>query len=181
MKKKMSKIKNVLREEKEIPYYEDIQKRTFIQKIKKVRITLLMLLAYICPLNKLRVLFNKWRGVKIGEKVYIGMFCFLDNLYPEYIIIGDNASINTGCMILTHFAPMKRFEQIFKANVKPVIISEGAILAIRSTVLPGVTIGKNAVVSAGSVVDKNIPAYTLVRGNPAKKVSDFEIIMKNQS
>jgi len=167
--------------EEDIPYYEDTQKRNFVNKIRKIKNTILMLLAYNCPNNTLRIKFHRWRGVSIGEHVYIGMFCFLDNLYPHYIYIEDNASINAGSMILTHFNPMKQFAPIFKARVAPVVIKEGAILAIRCTILPGVCIGKNAIVSAGSVVEKDVSSYTLVRGNPARKVVEYEILMKNKA
>jgi acetyltransferase-like isoleucine patch superfamily enzyme len=174
----MSNPNFVILPEKSIPYYEDTQKRTLLQQARKVKNTILMLLAYACPSNYLRVTFHKWRGVNIGKGVYIGMFCFLDNLYPEYIFIEDQASINAGSMILTHFNPMKRFAPILNAKVAPVIIQQGTILAIRSTVLPGVCIGKNSIIAAGSVVDKNVSEYTLVRGNPAKKVTDYEILLQ---
>ena len=139
-----------------------------------------MLLAYACPTARIRICLHRWRGVNIGKNVYIGLFCFLDNLYPEYIYIEDNASINAGSMILTHFNPMKRYAAIFQAKAEPVVIGEGAIVSVRSVILPGVVIGKNAVVSAGSVVEKNVPDYTLVKGNPAKKVLDFELLLENE-
>lgn len=165
--------------EKDIPYYEETQKRTFPQKIRKIKNTILMLLAYACPSNGLRIKLHRLRGVTIGKGVYLGMFCFLDNLYPEYIYIDDNASINAGTMILTHFNPMKQFSPILKARVAPVLIHKKAIVAVRCVLLPGVTIGKCAIVSAGSIVEKNVAEYTLVRGNPAKKVTDFEFLIKD--
>jgi len=171
-------MNNVIQSEKQIPYYEDTQKRTFIQKMKKIRNTVLSMMAYSCPVNKLRVVFHRWRGVTIGKNVYIGNHCFFDNLYPDYIYIADNASINADSMILTHFNPMKRFAPILPARVAPVIINEGAILAVRSTILPGVKIGKNAIISAGSVVEKEVPDYTLVRGNPAKIIAEYDFLMK---
>ncbi|MDD3490961.1 MAG: acyltransferase [Paludibacter sp.] len=168
-----------IRKEKDIPYYEDTQKRTFAQKIRKIKNTVLMLMAYACPSNGLRIKLHRFRGVTIGNKVYLGMFCFLDNLYPEYIYIDDNASVNAGTMILTHFNPMKQYAPILKARVAPVVIQKKAIVAVRSVLLPGVTIGESAIVSAGSVVDKDVPDYTLVRGNPAKRVTDFEFLIKD--
>lgn len=164
--------------ESEVPYYEDTQKRTFRQKIVKIRSTIYMLLAYACPNNKLRIFFHKRRGVHIGKNVYLGMFCFLDNLQPTYIYIEDNVSINAGSMILTHFNPMKQFAPILQARVAPVLIKKGAIVAVRSTIMPGVEIGNYAIVSAGSVVEKNVPNYTMVKGNPAKKVAEYESLMK---
>lgn len=166
--------------EKDIPYYEDTHKRTFIQKCRKIKNTLLLLMAYACPSNGLRIKLHRLRGVSIGKNVYLGMFCFLDNLYPEYIEIRDYASVNTGTMIIAHFNPMKQFAPILKARVAPVLIEEKATVAVRCVLLPGVTIGENAIVSAGSVVEKAVPAYTLVRGNPARIVTEFEFLIKNQ-
>lgn len=160
-----------------VPYYEETQKRTFVQKLRKIRNTICMLLAYSCPNNKVRQWLHRCRGVHIGKNVYLGMFCFLDNLHPEYIYIEDNASVNAGTMILTHFNPMKRYASIFQAQMSPVLIKEGAIVAVRSTIMPGVCIGKNAVVSAGSVVEKSVPDFTMVKGVPAKRVLEFEQLM----
>ena len=162
-----------------VPYYEETQKRTFTQKLRKIRNTIYMLLAYSCPNNKMRQWMHRRRGVHIGKNVYLGMFCFLDNLHPEYIYIEDNASVNAGTMILTHFNPMKRYAPIFQAQMAPVLIKEGAIVAVRSTIMPGVCIGKSAVVSAGSVVEKSVPDYTMVKGVPAKKVIEYQSLLEN--
>lgn len=170
-------FENKILSEKEIPYYEETQKRSFTQKFRKVKNTLLSLIAYSCPLNNWRIKIHRWRGVHIGKNVYIGSHCHLDNLYPEYIFIEDNASINSDSMLLTHFNPMKRYKPIMKARVASVYIGEGAILAVRSTILPGVKVGKNAIVSAGSIVDKDVPEYSLVSGNPAKIKADYKILM----
>lgn len=172
-----SKQFNIL-EEKCIPYYEDTQKRTLKQKYIKVRNTFLQLLAYACPNNSIRVHLHRRRGIHIGKNVYIGMFCYLDNLQPEYIYIEDNVSINAGSMILTHFNPMKQFAPIMQAKVAPVLIKHGAIVAVRTTIMPGVEIGEFAITSAGSVVFKSVKNYTMVQGNPAKTVAEYESLMK---
>ena len=70
-----------VRQEMSIPYYEETQKRTFRQKMRKIKNTLCFLLAYACPNNKIRITLHRWRGVHIGKNVYLGMFVFLDNLY----------------------------------------------------------------------------------------------------
>ena len=166
-------------EAQNVPYYEETQKRTFGQKMRKVRNTIYMLLAYACPNNKLRKWMHRRRGVHIGKNVYLGMFCFLDNLHPEYIYIEDNASVNAGTMILTHFNPMKRYAAVFQAQMAPVLIKEGAIVAVRSTIMPGVCIGKNAVVSAGTIVDKDVADCTIVKGNPMKVVADISALIED--
>ncbi len=125
----------------------------------------------------MRIFLHRRRGVHIGKNVYIGMFCYFDNLQPSYIYIEDNASVNAGTMILTHFNPMKQYAPILQAKVAPVVIKKGAIVAVRSTILPGVSIGKYAIVSAGSLVEKSVPNFTMVKGNPARTVAEYEVLI----
>ena len=170
----------ILPQEMSVPYYEETQKRTFRQKCIKIRNTILQLLAYSCPNNKIRIFLHRKRGVHIGQNVYLGMFCYLDNLWPSYIYIEDNASINAGSMILTHFNPMQQYKPVMRAYVAPVLIKHGAIVAVRSTILPGIEIGKFSLTSAGSVVTKSIRDYTMVQGNPAKVVAEYSELMQNK-
>lgn len=168
--------KNILiLEEKNIPYYEQTQKRTFFEKIKKIKNTILLLLAYSSPSSKLRIILHRLRGVNIGKGCYIGMFCFIDNLYPEYIYIEDGVGVNTGSVLIAHFNPSIRFKRILQAKVAPIIIKEGAMIAVKCVILPGVVIGENSIISAGSIVSDDVEAYTLVRGNPARKVGRIKI------
>jgi len=160
---------------KEIPYFEQVQKRTFKKKVIKIKNTLLLLIAYIFPNNKGRIFLHRLRGVNIGKGCYIGLFCFIDNLFPEYIYIENEASVNTGSMLIAHFNPRLRFKRSFIPSVSPIIIHEGAMVAINCIILPGVDIGENAMVSAGSVVDKSVEQNTIVRGNPAKMIGKFKL------
>lgn len=164
---------------KDVPYYEDTQKRTFKQKVVKIKNTICQQMAYSCPNNRLRIMFQRWRGVHIGNHVYLGVHCFLDNLHPEYIYIEDNASVNAETMILTHFNPMQQHRNILQAHVAPVLIKKGALVAVRTTILPNVCIGINSITSAGSVIDKSVPDYTLVQGNPAKVKMQFEALIQH--
>jgi hypothetical protein len=77
------KKESTYREGKEIPYYEETQKRTILQKIRKIKNTILLLIAYACPSLSLRIFLHKLRGVNIGKGCYIGLFWLFDNLYPE--------------------------------------------------------------------------------------------------
>jgi acetyltransferase-like isoleucine patch superfamily enzyme len=60
------------------------------------------------------------------------------------------------------------------APPKPVVVERGAFLGIRSVVLQGVTVGENAYVGAGAVVDRSVPARTVVVGNPATPVRTWD-------
>lgn len=135
--------------------------RSLKGKIRKYLNTILWQWAYKSPFNGLRVLFHRWRGCHIGKGVYIGRYCYLDNMYPEYIFIGDGVSINAESMILTHFNPYETWKKLFVAEVKPTVIGENSIISVRCTILPGVTIGKYSVISNGMVIEKSIPDYTM--------------------
>lgn len=172
------KDKWVVREPKQIPY--GFPKRTLGEKVRKVFNTILAFMAYRCPINRWRVKLHHWRGVNIGENVYIGMYCVLDNFAPEYIYLEDNVNINAGTMILTHFNPDPRFKNLFVAEIRPVVISELAMVSVRCTILPGVNIGKYAFVSAGCVVEKNVPAYHLLQQKADVHLVNIEKFVKNK-
>ncbi|VBB44589.1 Galactoside O-acetyltransferase [uncultured Paludibacter sp.] len=175
-----------------IPYYsaerktkkaiENSASRRKMSKTKfvfrKLKNIILYRFAFFCPINNWRIKMHRWRGVNIGNNVYIGIQCAIDNAYPEYIFIGDNVSIVNETTILAHSNPMLHFEGVFPSYVSPVIIKSGAWIGVKSIILPGVTVGIKSVVSAGSVVNKNVDDYTLVAGNPAKKISELEALLK---
>jgi acetyltransferase-like isoleucine patch superfamily enzyme len=139
--------------------------------VKKLKNICLFRISLYCPLNSFRIKCHKWRGVKIGENVYIGMQCSIDNAYPEYIYIEDNVSIAAECLIIAHSNPFSHFKDVTPARVEPVIIKQGAWICVRSLILPGVTIGEKAIVSAGSVVASDVPPRSIASGNPAKIIA----------
>ena len=157
------------------------QERTFGQKFRKVLNTILAHLAYRCPSNGMRIRLHRWRGCHIGEDVYLGQYCVLDNLAPEYIYIQDHASVNAGCMILTHFNPATHFKGILNAEVKPTVICENAMVAVRCTIMPGVTVGKFAMASAGMVIDKDVPDYHMLYEKTTVKYINLEKVIKKNT
>ncbi len=104
-------------------------------------------------------------NLKIGKNVFINSCCrFQDHGGIE---IGDGSMIGHNVTIATlnhDFAPEKRCN----TTPKPVKIGKGVWIGADCTILPGVTIGDNAIVGAGSVVTKSVPANVIVAGNPAK-------------
>ena len=122
---------------------------------------------------------HRWRGVNIGQNAFIGQQCFIDNAYPEYVYIGDNTAINQGTTILTHNNAKSHFKGVIAPMVQPVVIHDYAMIGINSTLLPGTVIGKHAIVSAGSVVINKVPDYTMVQGNPARKIINFKHLLEN--
>ena len=106
-------------------------------------------------------------NLKIGKQVFINsnvMFTDLGGIELEdKVLVGPNVTI----ISVNHpLDPEKRRG----VELKSVRIEENAWLGANSTILPGVTVGKSAVVAAGAVVSKDVPAYTVVAGVPAKVI-----------
>lgn len=114
--------------------------------------------------TSLRVWLNRWRGVKIGKDVWIGYDAVIETSYPHLVTIGDRAAIGMRATIIAHFREQKG-----------VVIEDDASIGPGAIVLPNVTIGHGAIVTAGSVVTKSVPPKTMVQGNPAKPIATVEI------
>jgi len=114
------------------------------------------------PFNGLRILLYRLMGFRIGSNVFIGMKCFLDDTHPELISIGDNTTISFLCTLIVHGRTRSSWE------TAPVRIEDNVYVGANSIILKGVTIGRNAVIGAGSVVTKDVAEYVIVAGNPAK-------------
>jgi acetyltransferase-like isoleucine patch superfamily enzyme len=130
-------------------------------RISGLRNRILAHLALFVPGAKtLRVLLHRWRGVKIGNGVWIGYEVMLENAYPTLIQVGNNVTISIRATIIAHFREQSG-----------VWIGDDVFIGPCSCILPGVRIGKGAVVTAGSVVSSNVAPNTVVQGNPAKPVA----------
>lgn len=111
--------------------------------------------------NALRPLLLRAAGAHVGEKVYIGKLCVFDDNFPELLTIEDHAIISSGCLIFAHDVSTE------EATVGKITIKRGAYIGMGAMILPGVTIGENAIVGAGAVVTKDVEPNTIVVGVPA--------------
>ena len=113
---------------------------------------------------------NFGRHIKIGKKVFINHACsFLD---MGGITIEDDVQIGPKVNIITENHPIDPLHRK-SLDLKPVLIEKNAWIGAGATILPGVTIGQNAIVAAGAVVNKNVAANTIVGGIPAKLIKAF--------
>jgi len=108
---------------------------------------------------------NFGRFITIGKNVFINHACsFLD---MGGITLEDEVLIGPKVNLITENHPLDPADR--RALVaKPIVVKRKAWIGAGATILPGVTIGENAVVAAGAVVSKDVPANTIVGGVPAK-------------
>jgi acetyltransferase-like isoleucine patch superfamily enzyme len=114
---------------------------------------------------------NYGKNTKIGKNVFINFDCvFLD---LGGITIDDNALIAPKVSLLSEGHPLSPNDR-GSLLPGPIHIKQNAWIGAGATILPGVTIGENAVVAAGAVVSKDVPANTVVGGVPAKTIKTIE-------
>jgi acetyltransferase-like isoleucine patch superfamily enzyme len=111
-------------------------------------------------------------SLDVGDHVFIGAGTEIDVLLS--VAIGAHTLIAPGVFITDHGHRRGRERRLDEQGNEsaPVVIGTDVWLGARSVVLPGVTIGDGAIVGAGAVVTKDVPAYTIVAGVPARKVGD---------
>jgi acetyltransferase-like isoleucine patch superfamily enzyme len=110
-----------------------------------------------------RIWLNRWRGVHIGQNVWIGYDAIIETSRPDLVTIRDGAAVQIRATIIAHFREQEG-----------VVIEENATVGAGAIVLPNVTIGRGSIVTAGSVVTKSVPPNTMVQGNPARPIATIE-------
>ena len=116
-------------------------------------------------------------GVKLGRNVHFygatpGMF----GTEPWLITIGDNVHIVSGCNFVNHDGGVLilRNRHPTLELTRPIAIGSNVYIGINCTILPGVTIGDNVIVGAGSIVAKDIPSNSVAAGVPARVIKPLE-------
>ena len=135
------------------------------------------LLSPLLP-RKIRPMVLKSIGCHVGRNIFVGDHVRIDSGHADMITIEDHAHSAGGVRILCHQRNLKNYcigDDYAKLGyvIKPVILKKGSLVGMESFVLPGVTIGEGAIVGAGSLVTKDIPAWTIATGRPAKVVKEI--------
>ncbi|MBW3557935.1 MAG: acyltransferase [Actinobacteria bacterium] len=139
--------------------------------LKGMKNRLLQVVALYAPgAQSLRPQLHRMRGVKVGSGVFIGTDAIIETSRPHLVSIGDGAAIGIRSTVIAHFRGSTRADR-GDVEAISVRIEEDAFIGPGVIILPNVTIGRGAVVNAGSVVTRSVPPLTMVQGNPATPVA----------
>ncbi|MBZ0183498.1 MAG: acyltransferase [Melioribacteraceae bacterium] len=147
----------------------------FFWKIKK---RLCKSLAKVFPMNSIRCRLWKTAGLAIGKDVYIGEdLIVIDELEDKDLIsIGDRVAFaERVTLVVSSYPNNSRITPYINKIHGKITIKEDAWLGTGSIILPNVTVGKGAVVGAGSVVSRDVPDLTIVVGIPARPIRKLDI------
>jgi maltose O-acetyltransferase len=111
------------------------------------------------------------KNIVIGKDTILGNKIFLDGRAP--LIIGDHVDIASEVMIYNSEHDIN--DDGFKAREEQVKIEDYVFIGPRVIILPGVNIGKGAVVAAGAVITKDVPSFAIVAGVPAKVIGERKL------
>ena len=110
------------------------------------------------------------RNIRVGRDCGINQGVFI--LGHHRVEIGDGVVLSAGSMLIDSGLELAGFAQAERpVHIDSfVVVEDGAWIGAGAIILPGVTVGRKAVVGAGSVVTRDVPPYTVVAGNPARAI-----------
>src|SRR5699024_12774515 len=109
-------------------------------------------------------LYRTFIKMNVGKDRAYALMVMSDNMFPEKISIGENTIIGYNTTILEHEYLINEY------RIGEVKIGNNVLIGANTTILPGVEIGDNAIISAASLVHKNVEKNTFVGGNPMKLI-----------
>lgn len=149
-----------------------------MNKLKHYVRSIFFILMQLPMPGTVRYLFAKYGGVNFIKTnhrnfIFIGKNVLFDTVYPEHIWIESGVHITSGCILLTHYLDTDNPDRrdIFWKTGK-IHIKENAFIGINTIICSSVTIGKGAIIGAGSVVTKDVPDYQIWAGNPAHLIKE---------
>ena len=123
-------------------------------------------------------LYRTFLKMKVGKQTSFALMVMPDTMFPEKISVGDNTIVGYNTTILAHEYLIDEY------RIGEVNIGSNVLIGANSTILPGVTIGDGAIVSAASLVHKDVPPGAFVGGNPMQLIytkEEMEARNKNES
>lgn len=118
-------------------------------------------------------------GCHVGNGCFIGDHVHVDAGHAGLLFLEDHVHIAGGCRLLCHQRDLSGYRKgddyaKLPYRLGEIHIKKGALIGMHSMVMPGVTIGEGAIIGAFSLVTKDIPAWTVAVGRPAKVVREIE-------
>lgn len=109
------------------------------------------------------------QNVYIGANAVIGKNVKIQNNVSVYegVVVEDEVFLGPSCVFTNDLTPRAKYPK-GAANYRRTLVKRGATIGANATIICGHTIGEYAMVAAGAVVTKDVPAYALVKGNPAR-------------
>ncbi|MFD2114916.1 acyltransferase [Paenibacillus yanchengensis] len=126
-------------------------------------------LSRYCPILPLKNwIYRHMLRMKVGKQTAFALMVMVDVFFPQRISVGDNSIIGYNTTILTHEYLIREY------RIGKVMIGSNVMIGANSTILPGVTIGDGAIISAATLVHRDVPPGAFVGGNPMQIISHTE-------
>jgi acetyltransferase-like isoleucine patch superfamily enzyme len=107
-------------------------------------------------------LYRTFLRMEVGKKTSFALMVMPDIMFPEKITVGDNSIIGYNTTLLAHEYLIREY------RLGEIVIGNEVMIGANTTILPGVIIGDGAIVSAGTLVHKDVPGGAFVGGNPMR-------------
>ena len=120
-------------------------------------------------------LYRTFLRMKVGEETAFALMVMLDIMFPEKIFVGRNTVIGYNTTILAHEYLIDEY------RLGDVVIGDEVMIGANCTILPGIVIGNRAVISAGTLVHKDVPEGSFVGGNPMQIIYTKEEFEKHKN
>jgi acetyltransferase-like isoleucine patch superfamily enzyme len=152
-------------------------KRGFKGIINALLLKYCMYSVILSPLNyrMIRPELWRWMGAKVGKNAFVGYEVWMDFNNANLIEIGEGAHITNRCLLLCHQRELSKYfvgDDSTKLPYKKgkIIIGRNVMIGMGTIIMPNVNVGEGAIIGAGSIVTKDIPAWTIATGRPAKVI-----------
>jgi acetyltransferase-like isoleucine patch superfamily enzyme len=131
----------------------------------------------LSPINyrKIRPIIWRWMGAKVGKNCFIGYEVWIDMTNTHLVELEDHVHIANRCLLLCHQRDLSNYhvgDDYAKLGYirRKIHLKKGCLIGMDTIIMPGVTVGEGAIIGAGSLVSKDIPAWTIAAGRPAKVI-----------
>lgn len=142
---------------------QEVRRRILVELLGKGGETVLLQPPFFCDYGA---------NIELGERVFFNFNCVVLDVCP--VRIGSFTLFGPAVQIYTPLHPMNALQRRQKEYGKPVEIGSDVWVGGGAIILPGVRIGDQAVIGAGSVVTRDIPAGVFAAGNPCRAIRDIE-------